>query len=158
MRRKITKNVSELKNDELSESPLGFLLFQTSRNYYHYLDEYLNEMNIALSQVYFLLALYNKDHVSQEYLADILGLSEGTVTKSIRSLSHKHLVKRERNTEDKRKKIVILTEEGRSLVDEFHEVIGDFNSELLKDFTREELYILRILLKKMALVLDSNTD
>ncbi len=153
MNRTIKKHVSELENTEVLESPLGFLIQNVSKDYISYLGDFLGKIHLSPSKIYYLLALSENNHVSQEYLASVLNMSEGTVTKLTYRLEKLNLIEREVDLTDKRKKLVTITSEGEQIVDEFHTVIKGFENELRKDFTEEELLILRILLKKMSSVL-----
>lgn len=154
MKRQIRKNLEDLKNNEVEESPLGFLINNVAKNYNAFLNDYLNKINLSHSQIYLLLALEYKDNVTQEFLASKLNISEGTVTKLIKSLEKVDLIERKQNKSDKRKKSLKITDKGKEIVKEFHVVISEFNAELMEDFTEEEFFILRILLKKMSITLD----
>lgn len=153
MNRTIRKHVSELEHTEVIESPLGFLISTVSKDYIAYLGDFLERIHLSPTKIYYLLALSENNKVSQEYLANVLNMSEGTVAKLTYKLEKIGLIEREKDLTDKRKKVVTITPQGEQIVDEFHTVIKGFEDELRKDFTEEELLILRILLKKMSTVL-----
>ena len=64
---------------------------------------------------YFLRALWHEDGMTQRELSQIVGTMEPTTLTAINTMERRGFVKRVRNTEDRRRINVFLTERGHQL-------------------------------------------
>lgn len=144
------KNVLQVSDDEIEDVSLGLLISNVNRFYSNYLEKSLAKYGLTRSQTHFLLGLNQKDHVSQEEICRLFNMTEGTVARTMKRLEDKKLITRETNPEDKRKKVVILTEKGRQQVEEISSIDENLEKDFSLEFSKENLVELKILLKKLA--------
>lgn len=144
------KNVLQVSDDEIEDVSLGLLISNVNRFYSNYLEKSLAKYDLTRSQTHFLLGLNQKDHVSQEEICRLFNMTEGTVARTMKRLEDKKLITRETNPEDKRKKVVILTEKGRQQVEEISSIDENLEKDFSLEFSKENLVELKILLKKLA--------
>lgn len=109
---------------------------------------------VGAGQLSFLVTLYKKDKVSQDYLAKRLFFDKATVARAMEALEKEGLVTRTECAEDKRKKIVSLTDKARAMQQTYTELIRDWNDVLLQGISDEEK---RILIKLLMTMHDNAT-
>ena len=144
------KNILQIADDEISEFSLGILISYTYRFYTNYFEKILAKYDLTRSQTHFLLGLNQKDHVSQEEICSLFSMSEGTVARTMKRLEDKNLIIRKTNPEDKRKKVVIITDKGREQVKEIEFLEKNLENNFASEVSKEKLDELKILLKKLA--------
>ncbi len=106
-------------NYHLQET-LGYLVNRASRTIRRYFNQELirNGYSITGEQFDVLVCLQDKDGQHQQQLADTLCKDKTTMTRLIKSIEAMDLVKRMRNKEDERQKLVYLTESGKRIMKE----------------------------------------
>lgn len=114
---------------------------------------YLNKRNNGqMSQGKILKILYKKGDISQKDMQDKLHVKSGTISESINKLEKKGLLIRQYDENDRRKRVLHLTEKGKKDVETYtkdyqKEVIQFF--DVLSDDEKKELEeILKKLLQK----------
>ena len=78
--------------------------------------KHLSTVGLTISQFGVLEAIYHLGPLSQRDLGQKILRSSGNITMVIDNLEKRHLVRRERNTSDRRIIIVHLTNEGQKLI------------------------------------------
>lgn len=96
------------------------------------------EFNITPSQFHMLRRIY-EGRGSVSDLAYCMHLSRPNVSRTVDELVNDGLVKRKRDTEDRRNVLLSLTEKGQVLISDLHERIGDKMGELFSILSKEEL-------------------
>lgn len=119
-----------------------------------YLNKQLKDINLTPKQIYILLILSNDHHINQESIASILNSNEVTTTREIYTLEKNNYVTREIDEDDKRKKIVLLTDKGKRFVNIITTFSKQIETNLNEYISPEELHFLRILLKKLLISVD----
>lgn len=112
-------------------------------------NEGLKEYNLTRSEVPYLMSLYKRDTVTQEFLSRLYELNEGTVTRALVRLEKKGYIQRTSDPNDKRKRMVSLTEEGKEIAIIMIERQERFRDEIFSNFSDEEYEELRRLLDKL---------
>jgi MarR family transcriptional regulator, 2-MHQ and catechol-resistance regulon repressor len=82
------------------------------------IHQHLDQTNLTVSQFGVLEALWHLGSLSQRDLAQKLLKSGGNITMVIDNLEKRQLVRRERQTHDRRVILVCLTEAGETLIQE----------------------------------------
>jgi MarR family transcriptional regulator, 2-MHQ and catechol-resistance regulon repressor len=82
------------------------------------IHQHLEQTNLTVSQFGVLEALWHLGSLSQRDLAQKLLKSGGNITMVIDNLEKRQLVRRERQTNDRRVILVCLTEAGKALIQE----------------------------------------
>ncbi|NTV89766.1 MAG: winged helix-turn-helix transcriptional regulator [Clostridiales bacterium] len=92
-----------------------------------------------------LIALNNQPDgmmTSQKGLAEKLGISQPAVALSLLRMEKSGLVKKVMDSKDMRRNFVIITEKGKSLMEECTKAICSIDDEMFKEFSDEECIIL----------------
>jgi len=149
MKHKIVRDFSNIDYEELDHVPIGFLLESIHNHYIVYMTKKLKDRDLTLTQAYIILILYNEKNLNQETIASILNINEVTATREISSLEDNGYVSRRVDENDKRRKIVTLTESGKKMVKTITDYSHD-NEKIINEFVSpEELHMLRVLMKKL---------
>lgn len=84
-------------------------------SYTTYQSEKIKELDITSKEAPFLIELQHNNNVSQQHLAWKFKFTEGYTAKVIRNLEDDGYITRRENPENRRKKIVTLTDEGNKI-------------------------------------------
>lgn len=93
--------------------------------------------------------------LSPTVLFDSMMISSGAMTNRLQQLERKLLITRVDNSEDKRSRLVRLSEKGLHIINQAAESHIALETELLSGLTHDELTILNVLLKKVEKFLDN---
>lgn len=112
------------------------------------IDEALAGTGVALRDYYVLVCVGEFGPLAQQRVADRLGLDRSDLVKVLDRLEAAGWVLRERDTEDRRRHVLTLTEGGRAAVAKVEEVSAAVTGELLSELSpREQETLHRLLLK-----------
>lgn len=144
------KNISELSDDDLKETPFEFLIMKLNDICLVSLNRKLKELDLTINQANFLVVINTEESLPQSYISQLLNIRGGSVTKALKRLELKGLVEINPNPENKSKNIVSITDKGRKTTKEFKNIIEDIENELFKKHSDEEKEKLKIMLRDMA--------
>ena len=105
-----------LSEEEILDMPLGSLIIAISRAYLAFLYSELEKLGITGGQFQFLMGLAREDGITQEELANSFHMNESTIARALRKLEDAGMVQRKVNENNRRKKIITVTEKGRNVV------------------------------------------
>lgn len=94
---------------------VGYQVRTTHRLLQRYLQQKIEPYGMTPGMWYFLRALWHEDGLTQRELSEIVGTMEPTTLTAIRSMERSGLVRRVRNSDDRRKINVYLTPRGQAL-------------------------------------------
>lgn len=103
--------------EPLFEVSVGYHLRVSHRLMQRFLLEKIQPHGITLGMWYFLRALWNEDGLTQRELSVRVGTMEPTTLTAINAMERKGLVRRERNSQDRRRINIYLTDKGLALKD-----------------------------------------
>ncbi|MHC1719162.1 MAG: MarR family winged helix-turn-helix transcriptional regulator [Clostridiaceae bacterium] len=98
------------------------------------------------------IALYylkTKGRISQRDLSNLMNVADSSAGRLLDRLERDGFIKRERDLTDRRVTYVTLTKEGDSLISELMPIGDEFNNDLMKGISEEELRIYGKVLRKM---------
>ncbi len=98
-----------------SETSVGYLLRDTYRVFTKVLQARISAHGVTIGQWYFLRVLWDEDGLTQRELSLRVGMMEPTTVTALNGMEKRGYVRRVRNTEDKRKVNIYLTETGQAL-------------------------------------------
>lgn len=105
---------------------------------------------ISRGQWYFFnRLLLGNDGISQEQLSTEMFVDSAHTARAIKQLEDNGFVLRKPDSNDARKKNVYVTEKAIDIKDDYHQLYKELNKILVKDFTPEELELVRSLLYRM---------
>ena len=99
----------------LTEHSIAFLTREITRNYTRNLQNAIAPYGILIGQYHFLRVLWEKDEITQRELAIAVGMKESTTFTALAGMEKQGLLTRKRDSSDRRKMTVKLTEQGRAL-------------------------------------------
>jgi DNA-binding MarR family transcriptional regulator len=118
------------------------------------------ESDLSFSQVNTLFRLYHHGPSSVNALADHLGITKAAVSQLLDSVITDGLVVRSENPEDRRRKLIDLTDEGRGLVKQSMRTRHAWMADIVKEFSAEEkeqiLPALRLLTERTQALYDEH--
>ncbi|MGM9878871.1 MAG: MarR family winged helix-turn-helix transcriptional regulator [Bacilli bacterium] len=99
----------------------------------------------------------NEKHkkIYQKDIENILNIRRSTTTEILNVMEKNDLLKRIESIDDKRKKIIILSNKGIEYVKEFEKTISKVEKEILKDISKEEQENFFYVLEKIKKNLDN---
>ena len=118
------------------------------------INSHLSNFNLTVSQFGVLEALYHLGAMHQNELAEKILKSSGNMTLVIDNLSKRNLVKRQRDTEDRRRVQVHLTEEGQALIAQIFPRHVQIVVDVMGTLTSDEQLQLDALCRKVGLGAD----
>jgi DNA-binding MarR family transcriptional regulator len=126
-----------MANMSLSDC-LCYITGKTFRKMLRCYGPHIKAYKLTVSQLFILLALYEKDEATPNELSGKLALNSSTLTGILDRLEKKGLLKRELNSKDRRSIIVKLTEKAKTLKDGLWEAYETVNGEFLSVLSKEE--------------------
>lgn len=98
-----------------SETSIGYLLRDTYRAFTKILQARISAHGVTIGQWYFLRVLWDEDGLTQRELSQRVGMMEPTTVTALNGMEKRGYVTRVRNTDDKRKVNIFLTDKGKAL-------------------------------------------
>lgn len=114
------------------------------------LDDALLPYHLTAAQLDILLYLWEHDGLEQRALQDCLGITSGTLTGLVDSLSSAGYVERRLNPDDARVKQLFLMEKGQTLRNELEDMAKAFFGKFFAGFSQTEASLLREWLERLA--------
>ena len=144
------RNIADLTNDDLSETPFEFLIMKLNDICLVSLNRKLKELDLTINQANFLVVINTEESLPQSYISQLLNIRGGSVTKTLKRLEEKGFVEINPNLENKSKNIVKITPKGRNATEEFSRAITEIENEIFKDYTSDEQEKLKIMLRDIS--------
>ena len=111
--------------------------------YLNYLKQYSGLYDFNKTQLRALVFMKNYGEISMTELCAKLNIEKGSLTSMIDDLSKKGYVYREKNLKDRRKYMIVITEEGKKIAADFTEKLSnDLEAKFFKlDTDEREKYL-----------------
>jgi MarR family transcriptional regulator, organic hydroperoxide resistance regulator len=121
------------------EQSVGYQIRVTHRALQRFLQLKIEPHGVTLGMWYFLRALWHEDGLNQRELSRRVGTMEPTTLSAILNMERKGLVRRVRNTKDRRKWHVHLTAKGRALKEELIPLAREVVDTAVQGLSRSEI-------------------
>lgn len=121
-------------------------------------QEYLDQLGLYIGQPRFLFALSRNPGMSQGELTKELSLSKETVSVTVRRLEQAGYVRRVVSDNDKRLRLLYLSEKGENLMPELTENFNEINERMFSQLNASEQIILKSLYEKMIVGIKGSVD
>lgn len=128
----------------------GHRIGYISRMSHKYFKEKFDALGIGAGQIFVLRNLFQQDGVHQEALVSNCQVHKANVTRAINRLEENGLVCRKADPEDKRAKLIYVTDKGKNIENEFFKIFRSWSDMLTLGFTEEEKELVLSLLDRMA--------
>lgn len=119
-------------------------------NYGKYLKEVFDETEMTRAEIPFLIRVRFSEKTTQKELVELFKVSEGYTAKLLRKFEDLGYIKRHENPDNRRQKIVELTDKGIEKTDELIELINNWEMKVTSKMTPEEVKLLKSLLFKVV--------
>ncbi|HNR65860.1 MAG TPA: MarR family transcriptional regulator [Atribacterota bacterium] len=115
------------------------------------LDKKLSEDNLTISQFRVLAYLweYGEQRINQKMIHEFLEIKPSSLTKLIKILESKGLIRKEIDPHDSRNKTIKLTEQGIEIKELCLQRIAESEAYILQDFSEKEILTLKELLLRI---------
>jgi len=113
-----------------------------------HLDELVRPSGITALQYTALTVLERHDGLSAAQLARDSFVTAQSIADLVRSLEGRGLVRRERNPGNRRELLILLTEEGRDLLERYAGPVRELEERMVRDLTGRQAEQLRAALSK----------
>lgn len=114
-----------------------------------YLDRELKNLDIGRGEFSHLMILYQNDLVTQDHLAKSVHVDKGSTAKVVKSLLEQGYITRTINPDDKRAKLISLTDKAWELEKEITPVFKNWDNMIKSNISEEEFEIFYGVLHKM---------
>jgi DNA-binding MarR family transcriptional regulator len=128
---------------------LGYLVRDTYRSFTRELEARISEAGVSIGQWYFLRALWEEDGLTQRELSRRVRMMEPTTVTAVNAMERRGLVRRDRDSKDKRKIRVLLTPKGRDLQSRLLPCAKSVNEMAAAGLSENEVATLRHLLERV---------
>jgi len=144
MRYNVVMNIDDF---DLNQS-FGFLINALSLNIKHQLDLRLKAHHLTVHQFGILLNIYKRGPLTQKEIAQQTSGDEPTTARLMKRLEEKGCIERVVDANDKRKRLVSLSQEGIALLQEILPHAQAVNKKVTEDLSEKEKETLLMLLNK----------
>ena len=98
------------------------------------------EITITLEQLGLLHAISeNKEEVAQQDMADLMNKDKSAILRIIDSLEKKRLVVRTNDPQDRRKNVLVVTQQGKSTIAKSLEISKELNEKLVEGISQSDI-------------------
>ena len=143
------KERRHISGEEISNMPLGSLITTVSRAHMAFLFGEIEKLGITGGQFQFLRGLSQRDGITQEELANNFHMNESTIARALRKLEDSGMVQREVDENNRRRKIITVTEKGRASVDSIRKMDEKWEKRF-KSLSLDEKNKLKEMLRALA--------
>lgn len=133
-------------------------LWAINRSHKIYLEQYADSLDVTLGQYPYLVILNYKENFNQDEIAKLFQVDKCGVSRTLKKLEKKGLVKREQDPDNRRSNIITLTDKGSEIAtflkqkdDEWEEFVYE-NIDIPRDVFQD--YVKKILNKSIKLTED----
>jgi MarR family transcriptional regulator, organic hydroperoxide resistance regulator len=140
----------------LPGASVGYLVRETHRAFSRSLQARIGPHGVNVGMWFFLRALWEKDGISQRELSQRVRMMEPTTVTALRNMEKRGIVRRVRNTADRRVINVYLTPYGRELERTLLPQAATVNGIAGQGVTAAEVETLRTILSKIRGNLDGD--
>lgn len=132
------------------ERSLGYQVRGCHRRFDRLLHASLSGHQLKAGYWYYLRVLWMGDGVTQKYLSDMTNVTENTTVALVNGMVADGLVERVRDTEDRRKQRIYLTQRGRALENDLMHYALDINRIASAGIDPKELAVCASVLTRMS--------
>lgn len=132
-----------------TDHSIAYLAREITRIYTRNLQDAIAEHGILIGQYHFLRVLWEKDEITQRELANAVGMKESTTFTALAGMEKQGLLTRKRDSDDRRKMTVKLTDKGRGLKSKLIPIAKAVNDRPLTGLAPEQVSDLKAKLETL---------
>jgi DNA-binding MarR family transcriptional regulator len=138
------------------DQSVGYLVRETHRAFLRALGARVSRHGVSIGMWYFLRALWEEDGLTQRELSRRVRMMEPTTATALESMERRGLISRTRNSQDRRKVNIRLTERGLRLREVLLPYAMEVNQVALAGISAKEIPLLREHLDRIKRNLDGD--
>lgn len=137
--------------DESTRIPkhLNYVLNLT-KSYESYFRKNMESLDINVGEILILLEIYENEGLNQIDLVKKFHVTEANISKTTKNLLVKGLIIKKIDSENNTKKLLFLTEKGQDACAQLLKIFANWNSEVIKDISMDELIAFSNTLSKLS--------
>ena len=143
-------NDIDWKNDRIIITPINLYMEYLLLSYNDYLLNKLKDIEIIHGELTYIYNIKYFSSISQRELAEKLYVSEANVTKMIKKLVNKGLVKKTKDKTNKSRNLLSLTDKGEELFEKINIVTCGWERDITKNFSNEKYFDFKQKLYKLV--------
>jgi len=134
-----------------TEKPLTYLLGQTFSLLRLKLKESFKENGVDINMEHYIMLniISHKDNLTQQDLANHFQKDKSLILRHVNTLIKESYVDRETDSDDKRKKILILTIKGQHVLEQLRKIAQKVSEDLLEGVTEKEKEVFQTVIQKI---------
>lgn len=120
----------------------AFYISALRKNFVTYCSEKFLELGITYGQLFVLIYIGKKKECSPKEISEFLKLDAGQLNRTLSKLIENSFIIQRKNNNDRRANIVSLTEKGKKVFEESHNIFYEWDNMVLSkidDNSRQEL-------------------
>lgn len=114
------------------------------------LNNRLMKYDVTKSQWIAMYYINREEFLTQKDLAKLMGSSQPTITGVLDRLEKQDFIERIEHNQDKRKKVIVLTDKGRKINKKLTQIAEDFKNACLNDIDKKDQDTFLFILDKMV--------
>lgn len=111
----------------------------------------IKEYDISFSQLFIIICVGKKEGISPKEVSNILKIDQGQLNRSLNKLIDNEILIQKKNKNDARANILSLSDKGKDIFEESHNLFYEWDKEILKDIDKETYNELMLFLNKLTL-------
>lgn len=115
-----------------------------------FFERRLAELNIGFTEHSILVFINKADVLNQEQIAKHFMLDKGAVAKALNKLEEKNYITRQENPNNKREKLIQITEHGRSIMGLLNDELMEWHNCLFRGLSQDEIEEFKNTIEKVA--------
>ena len=126
--------------DKMFKNPIGKYLSITHRAHTSLIDKIFQEkFSLSHGQVFKLLCIYKNEGISQNSLCEFYKLDKSGVVRIVKKPADKGLVVRKSDSEDRRKKLIYLSEKAKNMKEDFMQTLQGIEEKMRKNISESQI-------------------
>ena len=144
--------------NDIQIDTLGYFVDRTYTNMVKFLNSELSKTNLELQHPQFtlLMVLSKKDGIPQSLINEVVDRDRASVSRNLKYLEKKEYIQKVKK--GGKKKLIFLTQKGKSILPIINEIANKDTECTLKDFTEREKKTIYHLLTRMYKNISSSID
>lgn len=119
------------------------------KNFKIFLKKNLKKYNLKVSEFHLLHVVCKKESILQNVLTNSSFVDKSTITRNIKKLINKNLIKRYKYKKDKRQYIVLPTKKGIQIHEKVKNIFKLWNKEIMEDVSENEREVFEKITEKL---------
>jgi MarR family transcriptional regulator for hemolysin len=123
-----------------------------------FIERKLQDFDIGYTEEVIIMFLLGKQNINQESIAKHFMLDKGAIAKTMNKLEEKEMIQRYENPENKREKLISLTEKGENIVKHINIIMDEFHNNIFEGLSESDIKQLANYIEIMSTNISKTTN